>query len=230
MHRSAEGCVLTFGGSGKTGASASRNCAVWAYQSSKQRLLPVHRRVSGACPVTSWCKGPCAITISTRPVYPDFTPMLSLNPIEPPWYETRMPGGVGGAESRGSPLSRSSIIIGRRWQISIKFGVEKWRLLMLLGAVCGSLSIEPTHLRPCRSSLIMVTVVTSEVLPGKTQERTGMRSRNKPTNEADPAPRDGVSGLTSICPRGGECTQRDSIGQETTPQNSPHFGMLSSST
>ncbi len=31
-----------------------------------------------------------------------------LNPIEPPWYVTRMPGGVRGAEPQGSPLSRSS--------------------------------------------------------------------------------------------------------------------------
>ena len=30
-----------------------------------------------------------------------------LNPVEPPWYVTRMPGGVGGAAPRGAPLSRS---------------------------------------------------------------------------------------------------------------------------
>ncbi|MER9560302.1 hypothetical protein, partial [Mesorhizobium sp. M0323] len=29
------------------------------------------------------------------------------NPIEPPWYVIRMPGGVGGAASRGVALSRS---------------------------------------------------------------------------------------------------------------------------
>src|SRR3984957_5695922 len=29
------------------------------------------------------------------------------NPIEPPWYVTRMPGGVGGVAPRGVPLSRS---------------------------------------------------------------------------------------------------------------------------
>jgi hypothetical protein len=32
-----------------------------------------------------------------------------LNPIEPPWYVTRMPGGVRGAEPQGSPLSRSML-------------------------------------------------------------------------------------------------------------------------
>jgi hypothetical protein len=30
-----------------------------------------------------------------------------LNPVEPPWYVTRMPGGVGGAAPQGVPLSRS---------------------------------------------------------------------------------------------------------------------------
>ena len=30
-----------------------------------------------------------------------------LNPVEPPRYVTRMPGGVGGAAPRGAPLSRS---------------------------------------------------------------------------------------------------------------------------
>ena len=28
------------------------------------------------------------------------------NPVEPPWYVTRMPGGVGGVAPRGVPLSR----------------------------------------------------------------------------------------------------------------------------
>ena len=30
-----------------------------------------------------------------------------LNPVEPPWYVARMPGGVGGVAPRGVPLSRS---------------------------------------------------------------------------------------------------------------------------
>ena len=33
--------------------------------------------------------------------------LLKPNPVEPPWYVTRMPGGVGGVASRGVPLSRS---------------------------------------------------------------------------------------------------------------------------
>ena len=34
--------------------------------------------------------------------------LSTLNPVEPPWYVTRMPGGVGGVAPRGVPLSRSS--------------------------------------------------------------------------------------------------------------------------
>ena len=36
------------------------------------------------------------------------------NSVEPPWYGTRMPGGVGGVASRGVPLSRSSTFSGHR--------------------------------------------------------------------------------------------------------------------
>ena len=40
------------------------------------------------------------------------------NPVEPPWYVTRMPGGVGGVASRGVPLSRSSAHLSRSLQVS----------------------------------------------------------------------------------------------------------------
>jgi RNA-directed DNA polymerase len=39
---------------------------------------------------------PCATTISTPSVSPDSMSPPKLNPVEPPWYVTRMPGGVGG--------------------------------------------------------------------------------------------------------------------------------------
>jgi hypothetical protein len=38
--------------------------------------------------------------------------LLKLNLVEPPWYVTRMPGGVGGVAPRGVPLSRSTAQIG----------------------------------------------------------------------------------------------------------------------
>ena len=41
------------------------------------------------------------------------SPALQANPIEPPWYVTRMPGGVGGVAPRGVPLSRSSARLAR---------------------------------------------------------------------------------------------------------------------
>ena len=36
------------------------------------------------------------------------------NPVEPPWYVTRMPGGVGGVAPRGVPLSRSMHFIRQK--------------------------------------------------------------------------------------------------------------------
>src|SRR5271165_2623969 len=84
------------------------NCAVVAYRSSMQRSPPVRRQGSGVCQDTPRSNKPCATTISTRSVSPDCMSLLKLNPIEPPWYVTRMPGGVGGVAPRGVPLSRST--------------------------------------------------------------------------------------------------------------------------
>ena len=44
---------------------------------------------------------------------PDFMSLSQLNPVEPPWYATRMSGGVGGVAPRGVPLSRSMRLSGR---------------------------------------------------------------------------------------------------------------------
>ena len=99
---------VIFGGSGRTGTTASMNCAVAAYQSSMQRSPPVHQRGSGACPDTRRSNRPCATTTSTHSVSHDSMSLSQLNPVEPPWYATRMPGGVGGVAPRGVPLSRSS--------------------------------------------------------------------------------------------------------------------------
>ena len=67
-----------------------------AYRSSMQRSPPVHRRGSGACPDTRRFNKHCATTASTRSVSPASMSLPKPNPIEPPWYATRMPGGVGG--------------------------------------------------------------------------------------------------------------------------------------
>jgi hypothetical protein len=68
-----------------------------AYQSSERRSRPVHRRVSGECQDTRQSRRPCATTTSIHSLSPDSLFRIRLNPIEPPWYATRMPGGVGGA-------------------------------------------------------------------------------------------------------------------------------------
>jgi hypothetical protein len=75
-----------FGGSGRTGTTASTNCAGVAYRSSVQRSPLVHRRGSGACPDTRRSNRTCAITTSTHSVFPDSTSPPKLNPVEPPWY------------------------------------------------------------------------------------------------------------------------------------------------
>jgi hypothetical protein len=95
-------------GSGRTGPIASKNCAVVAYQSSLQRSPPVRRRGSGACQDTGRFNKHCATTTSTHSASPDSMCLSKPNPFEPPWYETRMPGGGGGVAPRGVPLSRSS--------------------------------------------------------------------------------------------------------------------------
>src|SRR6516225_6172597 len=104
----AEDYARIFGGSGRTGTTASMNCAIVAYRSSMRRSPPVRRPVSGACPDIRRSNRPCATTISTHSVSPDSMSRSRLNPVEPPWYATRTPGGVGGVAPRGVPLSRSS--------------------------------------------------------------------------------------------------------------------------
>jgi hypothetical protein len=89
---SAEDYVHISGGSGGTGTTASKNCAVVAYQCSEQRLPPVRRRGSGACQDIRRSKRPCATITSIHSVCPDSTFRIRLNPIEPPWYVARMPG------------------------------------------------------------------------------------------------------------------------------------------
>jgi RNA-directed DNA polymerase len=71
---SAEDYARIFGGSGGTGTTASRNCAVVAYRSSMQRSPPVRRRDSGACQDTRRSNTPCATATSTHSVPP--TPCL----------------------------------------------------------------------------------------------------------------------------------------------------------
>src|SRR5205085_7844520 len=81
-----EDYVRIFGGSGRTGPTVSKNCAVVACQSSMQRSPPVHRRDSGACQDTRRSNRPCATTLSTYSICPDSMSLPESNPVEPPWY------------------------------------------------------------------------------------------------------------------------------------------------
>ena len=110
---SAEDCVCIFGGSGRTGTIASRSCVVEALPSSLPRLLPVRQRDSGACQDTRRFKRRCAITSSLLSACLAYTLRVEAQPGRTAEVRTRMPGGVGGAAPRGSPLSRS-LAPGRR--------------------------------------------------------------------------------------------------------------------
>ena len=97
------GC--TSGGSGSLGGTASRNCGDEASPSSTQQSPQGHRPGSGGCPATRPSSKPCAIAISTRSAFRDSLRLPMHNPIEPPWYVTRMPGGVTGKAREGLPMS-----------------------------------------------------------------------------------------------------------------------------
>jgi hypothetical protein len=56
-----------------------------------------------ACQDTRRFNEHCATTTSTHSASPDSMCLSKPNPIEPPWYETRMPGGGGGVAPRGVP-------------------------------------------------------------------------------------------------------------------------------
>src|SRR6202034_514899 len=73
----------------------------------------VHQPGSGACPDTGRSNKPYATTISSRSDFPKSMRPPKPNSVEPPWYGTRMPGGVGGVASRGVPLSRSTRVMLR---------------------------------------------------------------------------------------------------------------------
>ena len=61
---------------------------------------------------------PYATAISRRSVFPKSMRPPKPNSVEPPWYGTRMPGGVGGVASQGAPYPDQSARIadlhGRR--------------------------------------------------------------------------------------------------------------------
>jgi hypothetical protein len=113
---SAEDYARIFGDSGRMGTTASMNCAVVAYRRSMQRSPPVRPPGSGICRGIRRSNRPCATTTSTHSVFPDSMSLFQLNPVEPPRYATRMPGGVGGVAPRGVPLSlRQPSPLTRRW-------------------------------------------------------------------------------------------------------------------
>ena len=91
--------------SGSLGGTASRNCGDEASRSSTQQSPRGQRPGSGECPATRPSSKPCATAISTRSDFQDSLCLPTHNSIEPPWYVTRMPGGVTGKAREGLPMS-----------------------------------------------------------------------------------------------------------------------------
>ena len=77
-------------------ASASRR--------SPRRSLPVHRRVSGACPDTRRFNTPCEITYSTLLVFPESMCLWQLNSTELSWYGPVCPLVWEGWRRKTSPI------------------------------------------------------------------------------------------------------------------------------
>jgi hypothetical protein len=66
-------------------------------------MTSLRARASGGCQDTRRSNRPCATAISTHSVSPESMSLPKPNPVEPPWYVTRMPGGVGGWHREMSP-------------------------------------------------------------------------------------------------------------------------------
>src|SRR5262245_8913197 len=110
--RYADDCVCIFGGSGRTGPSASRNCAVEALRNSLPRLPPVRRRASGACQDTRQFRRHCAIPFSTLSACLASTLRVEAQPGRTAEVRDPYARWCGGAAPRGVPLSRSLALNG----------------------------------------------------------------------------------------------------------------------
>src|SRR5215475_6535779 len=104
---------MYFGGSGRMGPNASRSYVVEVLQGSFLRSLRAHRRGLGESRKSYGPKGPAQSRLRTSRPASHLHCKLKLNLVEPPRYATRMPGGVGGAAPRGTPLSRSITAVER---------------------------------------------------------------------------------------------------------------------
>jgi hypothetical protein len=85
--------------------TASGNCVDVVFQDLMQRWQLVRQPDSGVCQDIRRSSRHFAITISIQSVFPESPDLVELNSIEPPWYETRMPGGVTGTAREGLPMS-----------------------------------------------------------------------------------------------------------------------------
>src|SRR5262249_3187650 len=107
------GCACICGGSGGRGGPALRSYASVAWLCSGRPSPLVRPLAPGACRAIRRFNRRCVTRTSTRSAFRAWLSLRRLKPIEPPWYVTRMPGGVGGAEPQGSPLSRPTNFVAK---------------------------------------------------------------------------------------------------------------------
>ena len=87
------------------GPSPSPTYGDWTCRIIVRLLLPVLTLVCGPCRGTRLSSKRCPMSILIRWAFPDCRYLRMLNSSEPPWYGTRMPGGVTGKACEGLPMS-----------------------------------------------------------------------------------------------------------------------------
>ena len=73
----------------------------WGCLTCEPPWLLAPRLACGRCRDTRLFSKRCPMPISTRSAFPECRPLRTLNSFKPPWYGTRMPGGVTGKSPRG---------------------------------------------------------------------------------------------------------------------------------
>ena len=98
-------CVRESGGSGTTGATVFANCAGAELRRFGPPWRLGHRRGTGGWRATQRSGKRYAMPIVMRWDCRDSRLLRSRNTTEPPWYATRIPGGVTGTAYEGLPIS-----------------------------------------------------------------------------------------------------------------------------
>ena len=94
---SAEDCAHIFGGSGERAQPLQRTAPSWRIEVQGGGRRRFTDGILANVRTPGGPSGPAQPPLQFDRVFPNSMFRTRLNPIEPPWYATRMPGGVGGA-------------------------------------------------------------------------------------------------------------------------------------